>query len=115
MPRNRIKVDPELTRQLESAALSPVSLEAVFMLRTSIIRKSSGDEVERLAHEIVSRASLSAGVTVEDMNVFRNLGSFVVSAPVPLIQNLLTAPEIASAVANRRPANESGLIDPVKK
>jgi hypothetical protein len=113
MPSRRVKIDPELTRQLEGAALSTEPLEAVFQLRPSSLKGTSPEGVEVLAHEILGRASTSAGVSANDINVFRNLGSFVVSARAPLIQALLSAPEIASAVANRRPPDESMKIEPL--
>lgn len=115
MPSRRTRVDPELTRQLSGASLSAETLSAVFTLRPARLKGTSPEGVETLTHQILERASQSAGVAVSDVNVFRNLGSFVVSARAPLIQALLDAPEIASATANRRPPGESIRIEPRDK
>jgi hypothetical protein len=112
MPSRRVKIDPELIRQLKGAELSMEPLEAVFQLRPSTLKGTTPSGVETLTHEILGRASTNAGISANDVNVFRNLGSFVVSARAPLIQALLNAPEIASVVANRRPPNESIKIPP---
>lgn len=103
----KVKVDPELTRQLaETPYQGP--FEAVFALR------ETGKDPERLAREAVRRAEEAAGDRVEDLHVFKNLGSFVVRARRGIIDALLEREDaIESAVANRQA--ESFLIPPVRE
>jgi glyoxylase-like metal-dependent hydrolase (beta-lactamase superfamily II) len=63
-------------------------------------------QTEALARELVDRVRKSTGHTVHDVNVFRNLGRFVVSADATFIRELVAQPEITAALANRRPPDQ---------
>jgi len=71
------------------------------------------EDTETIVKEVLSRVEQQCGTSVGDCNIFRNLGSFVVSAKPALLRELLGQPEIASAIANRQP--ESAFIAPRKK
>ena len=97
------KIDPELQRQLDSAATGEGPLEAVLYLRPPPGEAAVPPErMEELAREILDRASAAAGEAAHDYNVFRNLGMFAVVAGRSLLRELLKQPEVGSAVANRQ-------------
>jgi hypothetical protein len=97
------KADPELLRQLEDAEAADEPVEAVFVLGSKDGAPPDPDRVEELALELVERAQQASGGTVEDMNTFRYMASFIARAKPRLIRQLLEEPEIASGVANRQP------------
>lgn len=106
-------VDPELTRQLTEADDEGM-VEAVVRLKpTSGAASAEPDETERLTHQLMARVQRSAGQQENEVNVFRNLGSFAVSARPAFLKKLIAQPEVAAAVANRQPG--SGSIPPVAK
>lgn len=107
-------VDPELTRQLTEAGDEGM-VEAVVRLKpqTSGAASAEPDETERLTHQLMERVQRSAGRQENEVNVFRNLGSFAVSARPAFLKTLIAQPEVAAAVANRQPG--SGSIPPVAK
>jgi hypothetical protein len=102
--RRRARVDPELQRQLHGTALS-ARVDAVFRLRPTARSElvPSADQTREIAERVVGRVAreLALAPSGYDLNVFPNLGYFVVSAPSGFIERLLEAPEIASASANR--------------
>lgn len=97
------RADPELIRQLTRAEAATEPVEAVFMLKQRGGRVPTPERVEELAETLVRRAERQTRSAVDDVNVFRNLGSFVVRAEPRIIRVLLEQPEIGSAVANRQP------------
>ena len=103
----RAKTDQELLRQLERAAASSEPIEAVFRLQPASGSQKfvPPEEVEPLTRELLARVEQKLGMGVKDLNIFRNLGSFVVSAGAPFLRELLEQPEIAAAVANRQPSS----------
>jgi hypothetical protein len=101
--RKKPTVDPELLRQLEAAEATAQPVEAVFTLSPEKGVLPSPDRVDELAHELVERAKRASGGEVEDMNVFRNMASFVTKADPGVVRHLLEEPGIAGGVANRRP------------
>jgi hypothetical protein len=107
----KARVDAELGAMLESGS---DSLEAVFRLRPAegevLIPP---EQTERVSRALVDRAERASGEKALDMNVFRNLGSFVVSASRPLIRALLQQPEVEAAIANRH--DVPALVAPVDK
>ncbi len=111
--RTQAKTDPELLRQLEAATTDQALVQAVFTLQLPKSHETAPERVEELTHQVLNRVADKIGADAHEVNIFRNLGAFVVSAPAPFINALLTQPEIASATANRQP--ESGLISPRKK
>ncbi|MFZ4664549.1 MAG: hypothetical protein ACOYNY_46580, partial [Caldilineaceae bacterium] len=107
------KVDAELRRQLEQAPALQSSVEAVFTLRQAKSLTGTPQRVEETVNELLSRAMEETGLQPDDMNVFRNLGAFVIVAPASFINALLKAPEITRATANRQ--SDDLEIQPGKK
>jgi hypothetical protein len=106
--RSKVKVDPELRRQLDQAAASrPAPVEAVLRLRPPTRRSSRTPEpgaAQEAARDVLTRVAdeLGAAATDYDFNVFPNLGYLVLKAPAAFVERVLAQPEIASASANRR-------------
>lgn len=103
MATNRKPADAELTRQLDGTGSEP--LEAVFQLRLGKAPKAKLDPhaVEQAARRALDRVQLQVGHGPERVNVFKNLGRFVVRADSSFIEALLQDDEIASAQANIQP------------
>ncbi len=104
------KVDPELRRQLNEAATGEAMIQAVFSLRLPAGKAVAPEAIEELAQQVLDRVTSTTGIKAGDVNVFRNLGSFVVAADKRFIHAMLGEPEIASAMANQQP--ESVFIQP---
>jgi hypothetical protein len=108
--RAKTRVDPELRRQLSRAATARTEpaapVEAVLRLRPATRRgpAPSGGEARDLAAVVVARVAEELGVSPGDydVNVFENLGYFVLAAPPGFVERVLDQPEVASASANRR-------------
>ena len=114
--KRRAKIDPELTRQIDKAALEVSAhggtVEAVVMLRQTPDQIAADpDRTEALALEILNRVKERVGSGAKTVNVFRNLGSFVVAADPGFLRELVAQPEIASALANRRPQEAPPPVD----
>jgi len=107
------KTDPELLRQLEDGAASQSLIQAVFTLRSSEQKAVSPEQVEKLTQKVLDRVARIVGTPASEVNIFRNLGAFVVSAQAPFIRALLTDPDIASAMANRQ--SKQMMIPPHRK
>jgi len=105
--RSRTRVDPELRRQLGLAAAAEAApVEAVMRLRPTLrssLPAPSGS-TRALAELVVARVAEELGAAADeyDLNVFPNLGYFVLSAPPGFVERVLDQPEVASASANRR-------------
>ncbi|MEN3331859.1 MAG: hypothetical protein V7641_1224 [Blastocatellia bacterium] len=112
---SKARADAELVRQLEVASYGDKPVEAVFMLRPDDPSQvaPSPERMEELTHQILERVKQRTGSQENRINIFRNLGSFVVSAPPVFLQELLLQPEIAAAMANQQPQQE--VIKPVKQ
>jgi hypothetical protein len=109
------KIDPELIKQLDATAASQDDkVEAVIRLRPDDASQivPAPEQTETLANHLIERVKGQVGESATHYNVFRNLGSFVVSAPPAFIRELISQPEVASAVANRQP--ESAAMPPVE-
>jgi len=106
--RSKVKIDPELRRQLDQAAASkPAAVEAVLRLRQPTRRSSRPlvqEAAQDVARDLLARVAeeLGAAASDYDFNVFPNLGYLVLSAPAGFVERVLHQPEIASASANRR-------------
>jgi hypothetical protein len=111
---NKAKTDTELEKQLKAAASEEKPVEAVVRLKpedpSQIV--PSADRMEELTSQLLDRVKKQSGKAASRYNVFRNLGSFVVSAHPTFIEQLKEQPEVASIVANQQPG--SALIAPVK-
>jgi hypothetical protein len=102
------KVDPELERQINSAAAESKTVEAVLMLRQSPTQIAANpDGATTIVEEVLKRVKEKAGTAAKQVNVFQNLGMFIVEAEPSFLRELLAQPEIASAVANQQPAEAS--------
>jgi hypothetical protein len=110
---NPTKLDPDLERQLDTDTLEFV--DAIVRVRSDKPGEivPSPERTEALAHELVERIQERLGIQPHDINIFRNLGYFIVAAPIPFIRALIAQPEVAAAMANR--SDEDVLIRPVKK
>jgi hypothetical protein len=111
-------VDPELVRQMNEVAASDKPVEAVVRLRADDPSEivPSPERTEELAEKVLKRVAKRSGNPKTRYNVFKNLGSFFVSAPTEFVRELISQPEVAAAVANRQPDSpDSALISPVEK
>jgi hypothetical protein len=107
---SQAKIDPELVRQLDAAGEAPVG--AVFYLRPGPHRKSlEPAEAEERAQGVLRRVEEESGIAPKKVHVFRNVGSFSVSAAAPFVRMLLDQEEILSAAANQQ--SQDLLIEPV--
>src|ERR1700683_2984117 len=89
--------------------------EAVFMLRPNPPSQvvSEPHVTAELARNVLARVTRTTGIEPDAVNVFKNLGSFVVVAQPQILNALIREPEIPPAVANRRP--EAATIPPLNK
>jgi hypothetical protein len=107
------KIDPVLLEELSEAEQSNGHVEAVVRLRAP-----SGDSIlippvtKSLAEDLLQRVAGSVGFNAEFVNIFRNLGSFLVVAQPTFLRELISQPEVAAAVANRQ---HDAFIEPVNK
>jgi hypothetical protein len=99
----KVKTDPELLRQVDSAALGSEPIQAVFTLSLPMKELLNPQKVKEAAYKIVKEVSEQVGETPGDVNVFENLGSFVISATPAFIRKLLSETRISAAVANKQP------------
>ena len=108
------KVDPELERQMNVAAAGTKTVEAVLMLRQTPtqIAADPGGITERV-EKVLKRVKEKAGTEAKQLNIFQNLGMFIVEAEPNFLRALVAQPEIASAVANRQP--DEAMTPPVTK
>ena len=102
-------------KQLKTAASDEKLVEAVVRLRpddpSQIVPPA--ERTEELTTQLLERVQKESGQAVSRYNVFRNLGSFVVSAHPTFIEQLIRQPEVVSIVANQQPG--SAMIPPIKK
>lgn len=98
-----IKVDERLTAQLESAAADD-DIQAVFTLKAENPNEPvpSPERTEEMANVLLKRVAEQAGVDPDKVNIFKYMGSFVVSAKPNFIKAVLKEPEVASAMANKK-------------
>jgi hypothetical protein len=81
-PSSSAKIDAELLKQLKTASDSEKLVEAVVRLRpddpSQIV--PAAERTEEVANQLLKRVEKQSGKAASRYNVFRNLGSFVVSA-----------------------------------
>ena len=111
----KAKVSPVLRQQLEAAAASGETVQAVFFLRSRDPAKkfAQPSETPLMVEEVLERVGKDTGEAPRKQNVFQNLGSFVVEASVEFLEGIIEQPEIATATANVRPG--SSFIPPVER
>ncbi|MEW6125977.1 MAG: hypothetical protein AB1757_02845 [Acidobacteriota bacterium] len=100
---HKVKTDPELIKQINAVAASSEPIQAVFTLALPLKKLTDPHIVEATARRIVEKVTKEVGVSPEDLNIFENLGSFVVSARAAFIREMLNQSEISAAMANRQP------------
>ena len=109
------KADPELIRQMNTTEASNKHVAAVVRLQpddpSEIV--PSPERTEKLAKKILRRVGKRVGSSESRYNVFKNLGSFVVSAEPEFLRELISQPEVAAVVANQQPMG--AVIEPVEK
>jgi len=98
------KVDPALAAELEKMSAGEETLDVVVQLLPEELDSPalSPERTEEVTRQLLTRIAGKIGVSATDVNVFKHLGSFVVSAPKAFIRELVDQPEIAAAVSNRR-------------
>src|ERR1700704_4911467 len=98
------KIDPELLRQLKDTAADARTVEAVVRLQpddpTQIV--PAPERTAELVSQLLDRVKQRVGSKEARYNIFRNLGSFVVSANPEFIRELISQPEVATVAANRQ-------------
>ena len=97
------KTDPELLRQINSVETNDDSIQAVFSLALPMKKLLDPKQVEEATNKVLERAEKEVGSKPKDVNIFKNLGSFVVSADASFIRQVINDPDVASAVANKQP------------
>ncbi|HEV7474402.1 MAG TPA: hypothetical protein VGN90_10160 [Pyrinomonadaceae bacterium] len=110
-----VKTDPELTQQLDNTSGGESLVEAVVRLRPDDPDQivPSPERTEELTQKVLERVKKQVGKSEARYNVFRNLGSFAVAAEPEFLRELISQPEIVTAIANRQ--SQSAMIEPVKK
>ena len=96
------KTDPELLRQIDSSETNDEEIQAVFSLALPMKKLLDPAQVERTTHQVLERAEKEVGSKPKDVNIFKNVGSFVVSGDASFIRRIIDDPDIASAVANKQ-------------
>ncbi|HXD33773.1 MAG TPA: hypothetical protein VN643_21815 [Pyrinomonadaceae bacterium] len=106
--------DPELVKQLDQADVDEKPVEAVIRLKPDKAADivPSAERTEEITKQLLARAKKQSGKTAGQYNVFRNLGSFVVSAHPTFIRELISLPEVAAVTANQQPG--SAYIEPIR-
>ena len=108
------KVDPELERQINSASAEAKTVEAVLMLRQSPLQIAANAQgATAMVEKVLKRVTEKAGTGPKQLNIFQNLGMFIVEAEPSFLRELVAQPEIATAMANRQPGEE--MTPPVTK
>jgi hypothetical protein len=109
-----MKIDPELLRQLDDGG-SGEPVQAIVRLRVPDPAKTvaAPEETEATAQELVDRVQKLVGEQEAALNIFRNLGTFMICAQPRFLRALMQQPEVASVTANQQPG--SAKIDPVHK
>lgn len=103
MTNKKTKIDPELQKQLDSYKAGKGSIQAVFSLNLPMKKLLDPSLVETTTIEVLKRAEKMAGLKPKGVNVFKNLGTFVVSADASFIRKVIDDPQISTAVANVQP------------
>lgn len=99
-----LPIDLDLEGQLVRAEKAGKPLQVVFFLKHPRLGEQkplSAEETEATARHVLQRAADETGEAPEDINVFRNLGSFVVRGSGRLVRKVLEQKEIQSAKANQ--------------
>ena len=103
----KVKIDPNLLKELEQAATGSHEVEAVFALRPPDPPQKylKPEQTQSMVQNLLARVEQETAEAPQDINVFKYLGSFLVVASPVLIRKLMEQHEIASAMANRQPGS----------
>jgi hypothetical protein len=93
--------DKELERQLESAKESETPLAVAFALKRSGVQITP-EETEERVNIILVRAKAKTGLGYENLRVFKNLASFVLTALPEFIIAIMMDDDVHSATANQQ-------------
>lgn len=101
------KIDTELKQQMDAAGPDD-DVEAVFILWKNFNGSKDIDNsnITRVVKKILKEVGTESGTSAKDFNVFRNLRSFVVRAPVGFVRALVKHDGIKCAMANTIIQNE---------
>lgn len=102
------KIHPDLDRQMNEAGSTQTVAAVVYPKRAA---NMSSSEVEALAHKMVESASQKSKQSPQRLQVYGNLGSFLVTGTVPFLRTLLAEPEVGKASPGHR--DDSAYIAPV--
>ena len=103
MKANTKKTDPELLRQIDSVETNNDSIQAVFSLALPLKKLLDPKQVEEKTNQVLERVEREVGSKPKEVNIFKNLGSFLVSADASFIRQVINDPDIDTAVANKQP------------
>lgn len=126
MGRAKKRIDPHLLALLDAAAgvRAPALLEAVIQLQPEAAGEvvPGPERTEEIVRSVLARVTKKLGRDPADVNVFSNLGSFIISASREYLRELLDQPEVQGALANRPgdaraspPSRRSSLPDKAKR
>jgi hypothetical protein len=93
--------DPELVRQLDDAKKSGGTVEAVVQLEHEAGKPPVPAVVREQAERAISRAAEASGERPADVHVMANLATAYISGSEKFVRELVTQPEVTSAVANQ--------------
>jgi len=100
---------------LEKARKNHSELALILQLRGSGAKPvPSPETTERLAQALTDRATAQSGHRANRMNVFRELGSFVVLGKADFLAHLVAQPEVASVKLNESHPSSVEPIRPVR-
>lgn len=90
-----MKLDPELSEQIEVAERTGQAVEAAFYMPADAAQNAN------LAQGVIDRVTRVANEVPGFVNVLKHLGVVIVSASPAYIRRMIEQPEFESAMANR--------------
>ena len=108
---SRRKVDKELIRQLDAAG-GDASVSAAFSFEPRTTRSViPPQDVDERVHRLLEKVEREIGIAPSRYRIYKNIGSFSVTAAPSFIRKLSEQADVATATASRQP--EEMLIKPV--
>lgn len=102
--RTAHKADPVLQELLENVPLSDETIEVAVSLRQpSKALYLTPEETASVTENLIRKVCQEVGDEPTQLNVFKNIASFVVAAKPSFIRALLTHDEVERAMANWQP------------
>lgn len=97
------KADPKLQQMLEHPVSDDETIEVAVTLQAAERKDGlSPEDADSITRRLVDDVSLHCGEKPEALNIFRNIGAFVVAAKPGLIRALLDHEDVGRAMANRQ-------------